>query len=651
MTSTPPSPSGPPELPPSPEVLRAGPLQALHEPASGFLRRIRLGGREVLRGIYAAVRDSNWDTIPGTRVETRREVLADSFHLEFECRHRRGEIDFAWHGTLTGTAEGVIRYTFEGEARSTFRRNRIGFCVLHPIRECAGGAARQTRVEGPPVEGRFPETIEPQIFGQSSFKDLRKVAHELEPGVWAEVEFEGEVFEMEDQRNWTDASFKTYCTPLALPFPVVVPAGTRLRQEITLRLLGWCGVRSPGPVIETSPDPAAPIVLEPGPATPARLPALGLGLASHENPLTPTEIQRLRALRLAHLRVDLHLGSPDWPNRWDRARRESGDLGVRLELALHLPRDGSSDAPELRRRLEGGRHLLARVLALREGEAATSRETLAAMRLALRGWEIPVGAGSDANFCELNRDQALGRCAPGDADFVFWSINPQVHARDDLSLMENLEAQSATVRTARTFARGRPLVVSPVTLRQRFNPVATGPESDPPPGELPRPVDPRQAGALGAAWTLGSLAELASAGVEAITCYETTGWRGVMERESGPPNAAEFPSVPGALFPLYHVFAAVAGFAGGEVLPVNPLAPGSVAALALQGSPGRALLVANLEPRPVTIDVAAFPDLAFLLTPAPAWGATFTGDPPGRSTNLLVLPAYGVVGLRSRPDA
>ena len=34
--------------------------------------------------------------------------------------------------------------------------------------------------------------------------------------------FNGETFEMEDQRNWTDASFKTYCTPLSLPYPIKI---------------------------------------------------------------------------------------------------------------------------------------------------------------------------------------------------------------------------------------------------------------------------------------------------------------------------------------------------------------------------------------------------------------------------------------------
>lgn len=37
-------------------------------------------------------------------------------------------------------------------------------------------------------------------------------------------EFEGDVFEMEDQRNWTDASYKTYCTPWGCPSRLSSPA-------------------------------------------------------------------------------------------------------------------------------------------------------------------------------------------------------------------------------------------------------------------------------------------------------------------------------------------------------------------------------------------------------------------------------------------
>ena len=123
--------------------LRAGPLTMLYDPSSGMVRRIKQGEVEVLRGIYAAVRDSNWGTVPGAIRELVRTVEPQSFHLEFESEHQQGSIQFIWRGVVRGEADGTVRYEFAGEAKSTFLRNRIGFCVLHPIRECAGARARR----------------------------------------------------------------------------------------------------------------------------------------------------------------------------------------------------------------------------------------------------------------------------------------------------------------------------------------------------------------------------------------------------------------------------------------------------------------------------------------------------------------------------
>ena len=44
---------------------------------------------------------------------------------------------------------------------------------------------------------------------------------------------EGDTFEMEDQRNWTGASYKTYVRPLALPWPYTLAAGAKIDQAVT----------------------------------------------------------------------------------------------------------------------------------------------------------------------------------------------------------------------------------------------------------------------------------------------------------------------------------------------------------------------------------------------------------------------------------
>jgi hypothetical protein len=236
-----------------------------------------------------------------------------------------------------------------------------------------------------------------------------------------------------------------------------------------------------------------------------------------------------------------------------------------------------------------------RVLALREGEPATSPATILKLRQLLRGMSVPVGAGSDCNFCELNREQALGRLALKEADFLFWSVNPQVHATDHLSIMETLEAQAATVRSARAFGGQLPLVVSPVTLKQRFNPVATGVATPHGLDELPPEVDTRQLSQWAAAWTIGCLVALAEGGVESVTMFETTGWRGVMERASGSESPARFPSHPGKPFPIFDVLKLVTGIRAGQDCSSRSRAGMSEIGFFARGNLQQ-LVVANLRP-------------------------------------------------------
>ncbi|HXI49948.1 MAG TPA: hypothetical protein VNH84_00520, partial [Candidatus Saccharimonadales bacterium] len=188
--------------PARPLELRAGPLSLFFEPHTAFLRRLRLGDHEVVRGLYAAVRDENWATITPRVTLREQEVKSDSFRLAFDCACQRGGIDYFWRGEVTGDSTGSIRYSFDGEARSEFLRNRIGICVLHPITECAGRPVAVAHTDGTIEQGSFPRDISPH----QPFFDVRGLSYEVaNTGITAQLEMTGDAFEMEDQRNWTDA--------------------------------------------------------------------------------------------------------------------------------------------------------------------------------------------------------------------------------------------------------------------------------------------------------------------------------------------------------------------------------------------------------------------------------------------------------------
>ena len=570
--------------------LRAGPLTLRFEPGTLLLRYVRLGSCEILRGVYVAVRDHNWDTVPAEVSKLELVTRGDAFVLSFDARHDDGHVAFEWRGEVSGRADGSVRYSMDGRAERDFRRNRIGFCVLHPVAECAGAACEIEHEDGSREHGVFPRSVAPQPYvdglpqPHEPFARLRSMRHEAAPGVFATVTFEGDTFELEDQRNWTDASYKTYCTPLELPFPVAVPAGATVRQSVSLTLEGG---------VPESEGPGGGVEVVVGEAS-GLLPPIGLGLASDGAPLTAREIERLAALRLGHLRCDVRLWEADQRSVLERANAEAEALGCGLEVAVHVGDDPESELGTLAKDLTVLGPRVARWLVFRRGEKRTDPRWVALARTHL-GPVAPDAAfvtGTDAYFAELNRD----RPPLDQLDGLCYSINPQVHAFDDASLVESLEAQGETVRSAREFSGGKPIVVSPITLRPRFNPNATGPAGEPAPGTLPAQVDPRQLSLFGAGWTLASVKHLAEAGAASLTYFETVGWRGVMEHGAGAPDPDLFPSEPDTVFPVYHLLADVGDFAGGEVVSSRSSRPLEVEVLALRTRDRTRLLLANLTP-------------------------------------------------------
>ena len=544
------------------------------EPDNAFLRYVRIGDHEVLRGINAPIRNELWGTVRPVVTNVQHEQYEDHFSLTFDAHCRERDIDFLWKGSLIGSAEGVVEFTFEGTARTTFKRNRIGFCVLHGP-SAAGKPWVIENVTGTKEKGRFPKFISPQ----QPAKGIRGIAHELAPDLWAHVLMEGDTFEMEDQRNWTDASFKTYCTPLEKPYPVVVEKGTKITQKITIQLNGDTrkyraakkGVADGVTLTLTKQEIA--------------LPRIGLQVSSEIETLSDTEVARLKQLHLDHLRVHLTPADESLAGKLREATKQANALGVKLHVALH-----STSVAEFVRVAEAAITIRPPVstwflIGVDKEQYQLARKTLGAIsKGALFGAPPPKAIG----FTELNRS----RPDPAMMGVVAYPVTPQIHASDNASIVETLPIQGDTVRSARQFIGDAPLVISPVTLHSQL------PGAAPLPGELPWHVDARQPSLFAAGWTVGSFKFLAEAGVHGITFYETIGWKGIMDAASPPKRPDKFSSKPGEVFPIYHVLRDIADFTGGTILGFESSDGLSVVGLALKKGGRQRLLIANFRDRP-----------------------------------------------------
>ncbi|MEO8463249.1 MAG: hypothetical protein ABI555_08555 [Chloroflexota bacterium] len=559
---------------------------------AGALRWFKLGEIELIRGLYVAVRDDCWGTIAGSLGGVRLREAPDSFEIRYVSRHRQGQIDFTWQGHIAGDRDGTIRFSMDGMAGSTFQRNRIGICVLHPM-DLAGSPMRVVTPEGI-VDGVLPEGISPH----QPFPDIIELRWPVTDGIAAVTRFEGDVFEMEDQRNWTDASFKTFSTPLRLPYPVTVERNTPIRQSVTFELEWARSFATVGVAVDRAADAATrvhsvdPVEVHVDLIGP--MPQIGTSLAPGRERLTQAELDALRTLHPAIVRTVIELDRPGWETALADARQVVRAVDARLEIEAVAGDDGSG-LDELVAELALAGSSPENVFVFPTSWYATTDVVATQLReLAKRtGLTLPVGGGSRANFAEFNRaDLPIGLL-----DAVGFPVSPQVHAFDDESVLENIAAQPVAIRTAQALSAGLPMTIGPVTLRPRFNPY--GPS---------RPVygaandaerrDSRQVRSFTAAWTIGSLEAIAGTGVAAVLIHEVTGPAGLI-------STAVASDVAGALshteIPVYAAVRDVTS-AGATVMH-RTTTPSGVAALALGHPGGLRLILANLKDLPRTLDV------------------------------------------------
>jgi hypothetical protein len=590
---------------PERHAVRAGPLSLVIE--AGDVRHVHVGGREVVRRIYGAVRDHAWRTIPARIDGFALDRGADGFRCRYRAEHRQDAVAFVWEAAIEGSADGTLTFAFDGVAEATFERNRIGLCLLHPLPALSGVPVRVTTTDGTQRALRFPDlvTVEQPIAG---FHDIAALACAIGPDLWLEAGVEGDVFETEDQRNWIDASTKTYSTPVGLPMPVTVPKGTRIAQRITLRLRATDG---------TPARPAtAPFVIDrrdgelhvtDGAA--GRLPSIGIrggGAVAHVRP--------------AHVRLDLDLTADDAPaSLTAAAATQRAASGPPLEIGLRVPADADAAARALARIDLAGVDV-GRILAFTAGHDTTQPATLDA----IRRWRarqagpatVPIATGTASDLARIHL--APAPLVAGDA--ICWSMDPQAHATDLTSIAETPDGARDQVRSVRQRQPGLPLAITASLARQG------------------RP-DPRIGSLFAAAWTLALIGALGEAGADSVTLVDA--WP-----DSGDPAA----------LPLTHVLAALTPLRDARLGPVASTLD-TVRAVRLELADREVLVVANLAPRACELTLPPAPAAwtTWRLdadTPRSALAAGTALVDPGlaaTSSGRLVLGSCGIARLEHAP--
>jgi hypothetical protein len=630
--------------------LEAGPASLTFE--NGALRWIRLGEVEVLRGVAFLVRDRNWGTPSPEISRLDLEQTPGGFCLRFGALCRSSDGDLPWSAEITGSADGTLRFIGRAAPALDFVTNRTGFVILHPLERVAGCPVEVTHVDGSKRRARFPALIDPE----QCFFDISALSHEVMPGLWATCTMEGDAWEMEDHRNWLDASFKTYVRPLALPHPYTIPGGSTVTQSVTLRFSG-------APSAMQRQRAERPVEIALGGTGASRMPMIGLRAPVEWLKEAEAALDLLRPVRpqLVNGRIDPRAGHGVRELKQYGALAEALDAGLMLELVVPARRDPSLELGEFATQLrDSGVRPESIAVALAEDrirqEPGAPPPPLAllgavyrAAREALPG--LTIGGGTFAFFTELNRNwPPLGLI-----DYATHMVSSVVHAADDRSMMENLESVRHIVATVRAFAGKMPhrVVASAIGLE-------TGTGGDPAPNPENRRAamarrDPRHRGLFGAAWALAAIGEWARGGVAAVTPAALAGEFGIAH--GALPYAQPWFDDLGrpAVFPVYHVIAGMAQAAGQAVIESTSSDSGRVASIAHRlPDGGMRLWLANLRDGAQRVALPRFVGDASLarldqsgFEAAVLDPAFFDSHGESLTTDDIEIGAYGVVRIES----
>ncbi|MBV9492318.1 MAG: hypothetical protein JO069_21700 [Verrucomicrobia bacterium] len=569
-----------------PRKFAAGPLTAEFE--AGNLRYICFHGREMMRAVSFIVRDKNWATYNPVISNETIEETGDSFGIAYDAVVKDAVQEFRYTARIFGKSDGSLSFAAKGTAETDFLTNRTGFVVLHPIHGVAGAPCTVEHVDGRIEETRFPSLIDPL----QPMKELRALAHEFMPGLKVTCRMDGDTFEMEDQRNWSDASYKTYVRPLALPWPYVIPKGKGVDQSVTLAVSGT-GTTS----VETGEEGIA--VALGGEA--GVVPALGFGLDAADAAAVIEHAGMLKAAGPKHVvcsydpsrghqepaleqmaRAAQALGAQAWlefviptvdrfEEEIEKVGRAAADLGSPFATVMVSP------APDLKCTLPGSPW----------PPCPPLDACYRAVRKAFPGARL--GGGMFSFFTELNRK----RPPVALLDFVTFTTTPLVHAGDDRSVMESLESLPHVIQSVQALAGGKPYHVGPSAIGMRMNPYGDAPMANPLNiRQAMNRMDPRQRGNFGAAWNLGYLAHFARGGAWAITLGGGVGEFGLLytRRDYLQPWFDE----KGGFYPAFHVFKGLAALSGRPMIETRVSRLREIQTLAATRNGDLEIWIANL---------------------------------------------------------
>ncbi len=458
------------------------------------IRNIRFEGVQLIDLLYTAIRPLDWSTLKADEYSADVQIIGNDCVITIN-ESLASAIVAKTEVILSSSNTFSVGYELKG--LTEYQVSRWGVCFCLNTADWMGSSVVSSgntyslaqdispqRVVDGVIQGLFPASNEMHFIAPDK-RNLKVVSI-------------GKVLEAEDQRNWTDNTYKIYSGSLSEPFPFLTSAGSIWKQSVNFEV----GVH------ESVTTDATKILVKEIEA----LPSIGLQF-NHDSLLTPDDLEKaFILLEIDHLRINEEALT-------SQKIATTAANGLILEAALLSSSDGDAlkaEVLQLSEIVPAG----SRLLVQREGRQVVDAADLP-KNSSLNSY-IP---GSDAFLVDLQSDQY------NFGNSVSYSMAPTVHSFDTETIFKTLYTQQESISFAQKFIAPQ-VFISPITFSMRGNP-HSGHSRD----QRLVYAEPEMALHIrtieGAAWTLGSIHSLASAGAFSGSWHELFGEYGLIYSESG----------------------------------------------------------------------------------------------------------------------
>jgi hypothetical protein len=457
--------------------------------ARAAVRNVRYKNVQIIDLLYTAIRPWDWSTLDPDEHSEDVKVTGDVCVITIKDLFAGG-LDAQTEITIAKDNSFTVAYELRGLAEYSVNRWGVCFCL-----NSADWMGSNVKSQG--NEYQLLAAISPQRVVDGITQGLFPAANQMHfvapDNRSIKVTSTGKVLEAEDQRNWTDSTYKIYSGSLSEPRPFVTSPGSIWSQSVTFEI---------SPPSKQVPDGSKIIVKEID-----SLPSVGLQF--NTDPLLP-----LDALNTALFLLDIDHIRINEESLTAQKIISASTNGLIVEAALLSSHSGEKlhrEIEHLNKQIPAG----SRILIQREGREIVEVDDLPKNK-SLSSF-IP---GTDAYLVDLHRN----RYQFGES--ISYSMVPTLHSTDTETIFKTLYTQRESIQFAQKHLAPQ-VLITPITFSTRGNP-ETGHARD----QRINFANPKMALQIrtigGAAWTLGSIFALASAGAYSGTWHELFGEFGII---------------------------------------------------------------------------------------------------------------------------